>query len=134
MFVATLWVLQIQNNIAHSYAITYSLGNGRGFTYYCPNYYDLDPILQESVHVHEDRHLQQGSYAFWRHNALEVDAYKFQIEKIDERIAQLSDLVKKGHFEHCIKIALLRSFREDMVHHMRKYQGLEQPDNYNEGN
>lgn len=130
MLVSAWWIKKVQYNIAHSYAITYSLGNGRGFTYYCPKYYDLDPILQESVHVHEDRHLEKGGYAFWRHSELEIDAYKYQIEEIDKRLTQLSELATKtGKHEYWYKMALLRNFRADMVHHMRRYQGLELPDN-----
>src|SRR5579862_6491607 len=129
MLACAVWINRFQYNVAHSYAIAYSLGNGHGFIIYCPNYDSLDPILQESVRVHEERHLQQGSCAFWKHDALEADAYEYQISKLDERIEQFEELRAKTHnHEYARKLELLRDFRRDMVHHMRQHQGLEPPD------
>lgn len=120
MFVCCLLIKQVQRHIENAYAVTYSLGNGNGLTFYLPKYYDLPPIQQESVRVHEERHLEQGSCALWRHSELEVDAYEYQIKKIDEKIAQLSSV--RGHKN---EILLLRDFRMSMRHFMRYYQGLE---------
>jgi hypothetical protein len=117
---------QVIYNMSHAYAVTYSLGHGYGFIFYTPKYYELPPILQESVRVHEDRHLEQGSCAFWRHNELEVDAYQFQINKLDERLIQLAELWRKTrNYEVKKDIELLLEFRRDMIHSMRVYQGLE---------
>ena len=128
-FACAAWVRQYQYNMSHTYAITYSFGNGHGFIIYSPLYAELDPILQESVQVHEDRHLEQGSYAFWRHNELEIDAYKFQIAKLDERISQFEELYRNNpSYEHAKTLHLLREFKIGMLHHMRQYQGLEPPD------
>src|SRR5277367_3857322 len=128
-FTCAVWIRQYRYHMTHTYAVTYSFGNGCGFVMYSPMYDGLDPILQESVRIHEERHLEQGSYAFWRHNELEVDAYQFQISKLDERIAQFSELNwHKPKAEYAKTLQLLREFREGMLHHLRQYQGLEPPD------
>lgn len=128
LFVASIVItLQIANIRAHCYAVTYSLGNGRGIIFYTGLYDDLPAILQESVRDHEERHLQVGSYAFWRHNELEIDAYDYQIEQIDRKMRTCREL---GRFSDYY---LLKEFRKEMIAAKRTYQGFKDSKEPEEG-
>lgn len=62
------------------YASTISLGGGFGIIIYAKSYHTLRPELQAVVRVHEETHLQRGTWQFWRHNELECEAYDADIE------------------------------------------------------
>lgn len=129
MFCTAIFLSDFRSNMQNAYAITYSLGNGKGIIIYSPLYYTLDPALQESVRDHEERHLEVGSYQFWRHNKLEVDAYDFQIERIDRRLGQYMELYHKTKdSKHLHTVYLLRDFRRAMVIHKKRYQGIASPE------
>lgn len=109
---------------SHCYAVTYSLGNGRGIILYTALYDKLPPILQESVRDHEERHLEVGSYAFWKNSQLEIDAYSHQIKLIDHKIAVCEELFRyTGDYKYQINRNLLKDFRKDMVALMHIYEG-----------
>ena len=79
---------------ANSYALTISAGNGYGFTVFNPSYYELPEIAQEVIRAHEENHLQEGTWKFWKNQ--EAIALQAEIDHIQTRKAQLEAFIRKS--------------------------------------
>lgn len=103
--------IDVQNET--SYAYTISLGNGFGFTVYTASFYKLDPLLQESIIVHEKDHLKSGTFSLSNTTEAlhELHAYDVQLEWLDNKAEELKQLFKKTrNNEYLEKYVLVRTF------------------------
>src|ERR1039458_1204726 len=65
-----------------AYAWTISFGNKIGFTHFTTNYDELPELLKQSVRVHENDHLQQGTLSFWSRDG-ETHAYTAELAELN---------------------------------------------------
>lgn len=111
--------------IASAYALTLSFGDGYGFVYHCPSYYELPEVLRESVDVHENDHLQFGTV--FKGSRTEVHAYTAQIEDIERKIKLLKQrlLISTDPAECCklrLDIIYLKLFERDARACLQEYR------------
>lgn len=107
------------NNTA--YAFTVSLGNGYGRVFYCKSYYELPPILRESVNVHERQHLLDGTIC----NQIEgeIRAYTVQLEDLRAKIVDTRVRYRQtGDPLLGLDLQYLKSFEKDTLSLLKEYE------------
>lgn len=72
--------LEMHHLLATSYALTWSVGDGYGFTVRTHYYYEANPLIQESIDIHEAVHLKDATWRFWEKASHERAAYRVQLQ------------------------------------------------------